>query len=69
MGIAITYEKKVQRSSFDLEYDAAIDRDMKAYEINLLGNYYKINLLEDLQVNLFIKSLSEEYFNSLYYTI
>lgn len=39
---------------------------MQAYKYNLEGNLYRINLPEDLQVNLFIKALSEEHFNFQY---
>lgn len=51
------------------EYDAVIIRDMKAYELNLLGNMYRINLPVELQMNLFIKALNEEHFqfDYLYY--
>lgn len=41
-------------------------RDMLAYEHNLLGNIYKINLPIELQVNLFKKALEEDYFNFNY---
>lgn len=51
---------------FNIEYEAAMYRDMLAYEYNLLGNYYKINLPVELQMNLYIKSLSEEFFNFNY---
>lgn len=56
---------------FKTEKEAALIRDMKAYELNLLGNMFKINLSDDLQANLFIKSLSEKYFNMdyLFYAI
>ncbi len=51
---------------FNIEYDAVMYRDMLSYEYNLLGNYYKINLPVELQMNLYIKSLSEEFFNFNY---
>ena len=51
---------------YTTEYEAAISRDIKAYELNLLGNLYRINLLEDLQINLFIKSTQEEHFKFNY---
>jgi hypothetical protein len=51
------------------EYEAAMARDMKAYELNLLGNMYRINLPDELQINLFLKALKEEnfQFNYLFY--
>ena len=51
---------------FKNETEAVHFRDIKAYELNLLGNYFKINLPEELQVNLFLKSLLEESFNFQY---
>jgi hypothetical protein len=51
---------------FKTEKEAAMVRDMKAYQLNMLGNMYKINLPEDLQFNLFIISMSEKYFNMDY---
>lgn len=58
-----------QIGQYDIEFDAGQKRDMRAYELNLLGNYFKINLPVELQCNLFIKALSEENFdfNCLYY--
>jgi len=55
--------------TYHTEYEAVMFRDMKVYELNLMGNYYKINLPVELQVNLFIKSLSEDMFdfNYLFY--
>ena len=46
-----------------------MERDMEAYNLNLDGNMFRINLIEELQVNLFIKSLKEENFqlNYLFY--
>jgi hypothetical protein len=55
-----------RHKSFNTEYEAVMYRDMLAYEFNLSGDYYKINLPEELQVNLFIKSLSEDNFNFQY---
>lgn len=62
-AMAIRCDKISYRKIFKTEYECAIARDMKAYELNLLGNMFKINLPEELQVNLFIKSLDEEHFN------
>lgn len=56
----------VYHGVFKTEKEAVLVRDMKAYELNLLGNMFKINLPEDLQANLFIKSLTEKYFNMDY---
>ena len=71
VGVAFTRSwiasiNKINYYKFKNEYEAVCFRDMKAYELNLLGNYFKINLPEDLQVNLFIKALSEDAFDFQY---
>ena len=65
----IKYKKTKQTSIHVTEYMAAMVRDMYAYKLNLLGNLFNINLPDELQSNLFIKSLSENSFdfNYLFY--
>ena len=63
----ITFNKPHHLGSFSTEKEACIARDLKALEINNLGNNYRINLsAEELQPYLFIKSLSEEHFDFNY---
>jgi hypothetical protein len=47
---------------YSTEYEAVTIRDMKAYELNLAGALYKINLPAELQMNLFIKAMNEDNF-------
>lgn len=57
---------------FKNEQEACIVRDLRAFELNMLGNNYKINLPEEeLQYHLLIKSLTQENFdfNYLFFTI
>lgn len=65
----VSINNKPSQKTYKTEYKAVIVRDMKAYELNLLGNYFKINLPVELQVNLFIKSLTQDDFdfNYLFY--
>ena len=62
----ITSIKREYIGSFKTEYEAAIHRDFRAYQLNLEGNMFSINLPEVLQCNLFIRALSEEAFNFNY---
>lgn len=63
------YIKEKTFGSFDDEYSAAMARDLKAYELNLFGNMFRINLPDELQVNLFLKAMKENHFqlNYLFY--
>ncbi len=54
---------KNQYKNFNTEQEAVSFRDIKAHELNLLGNMFKINLQDELQANLFINTLSEDNFN------
>ena len=63
---SITLNNRKHLGYFTKEIDACYVRDLTAYELNLQGNLFRIHLPEDLQCNLFIKSLSEEYFNFNY---
>ncbi len=57
---------------YDTEKEACIVRDLRAFELNMLSNNYRINLPEEeLQYYLLIKSLTLEHFdfNYLFFTI
>ena len=64
----INIDKKSERLGlFSSEKEACIVRDLRAFEVNMLGNNFRINLSEEeLQYHLFVKALSQEFFDFNY---